>query len=94
MERIGKGTLLVREGGRENEKYFTCTFFFAAILNIHMHKKDSKKALMLQKWIAFCYEMHVSSIYNSHIHMHNDMLTHTQTPSNTISVVFIPTRRC
>jgi hypothetical protein len=54
---------LVGEGGREREREYTShVHFFAAILNIHMHKKDSKKALMLQKWIAFCYEMHVSSI--------------------------------
>lgn len=30
------------------------------ILNISKHRKDSKKALMLRKWIAFCYEAHVS----------------------------------
>lgn len=33
------------------------------ILNIAMHRKDSKKAPMLRKWIAFSYEMHVSSGY-------------------------------
>lgn len=29
------------------------------ILQISKHRKDSKKAAMLRKWIAFCYEMHV-----------------------------------
>ena len=31
------------------------------ILNIKMHRKDSKKAPMLHKWIVFCYETHVST---------------------------------
>ena len=65
MERIDKGTLLVGKGRRgrerERERILHFLFVFAAILNIHMHKKDSKKALMIQKWIAFCYEMHVST---------------------------------
>ena len=30
------------------------------ILQISKHKKDSKKALMIRKWVAFCYEMQVS----------------------------------
>ena len=29
------------------------------ILNISKHKKDSKKALKLQRWIAFSFEMQV-----------------------------------
>ena len=65
MERIDKGTLLVGGGGRESGRrreygFISSLTIFTAILNIHMHKKDSRKALMLQKWIAFCYEMHVS----------------------------------
>lgn len=41
---------------------FPVLFSYASIviLNIHMHRKDAKKAPMLQKWIAFCFEMHVS----------------------------------
>ncbi len=31
----------------------------SGILNIHIHRKDSKKAPMLLKWIAFSFEMHV-----------------------------------
>lgn len=30
------------------------------ILCIAKHRKNSKKAEMIRKWIAFCYEMHVS----------------------------------
>ena len=29
------------------------------ILDISKHKKDSKKAIMVQKWIAFCFEVQV-----------------------------------
>lgn len=32
------------------------------ILNISRHKKDSSKAVMLRKWITFCFEMHVSAV--------------------------------
>ena len=51
-----------------------------------MHKKDSKKALMLHKWIAFCYEMHVSTFIHiltyshsllPHTHTHTSKYTHT-----------------
>lgn len=39
------------------------------ILNIAKHRKDSKKAPMLRKWIAFSYEMHVSgeNMWDSHM---------------------------
>ncbi len=30
------------------------------ILNINLHRKDSKKSPMLHKWIAFSFELHVS----------------------------------
>ena len=81
MEKIDKETLLVggeRERERERERIPALVLLPPAILNIHMHKKDSKKALMLHKWIAFCYEMHVSTKINV-VYYINIMHTHTYT---------------
>jgi len=33
------------------------------ILNISKHRKDSKKALKLQRWIAFSFEMQASLFF-------------------------------
>ena len=62
----GEGVKGGRARGRRGSLDYAFSTSFclpAAILNIHLHKKDAKKAPMLQKWIAFCYEMHVSHGY-------------------------------
>ena len=56
------------EGGREGSGWATSFpslgtlthTLSAVILNINMHRKNSKKFRMMQRWIVFCYETHVS----------------------------------